>query len=156
MMNLESTIDQTLLSLGFSSVKKEQKEAIFHFAQGSDVFVALPTGYGKSLIYACLPRLYDNLRGHSDPKCIIIVISPLKALMDDQCRSFNELGLTAGRVSNKEIPLDYFLMGKLQIVLVSPESLVGSGYWREVIKSPIYQERLVGLIFDEAHLIKNW
>ena len=36
-------------------LKDKQVEAIETFVNGSDVFVALPTGYGKSLIYGFLP-----------------------------------------------------------------------------------------------------
>ena len=35
-------------SLGYV-LKPEQRTSIFQFASGSDVFVSLPTGYGKSL-----------------------------------------------------------------------------------------------------------
>ena len=40
------------LSLGYCSLKKEQKEIILDFIFGNDVFVVLPTGFGKSLCYA--------------------------------------------------------------------------------------------------------
>ena len=36
-------------------------QAVKHFMQGNDVFVSLPTGSGKSLIYAVLPFAYDEL-----------------------------------------------------------------------------------------------
>ena len=36
--------------------------------KGNDVFVALPTGYGKSVIFGILPAAYDILRGHTESK----------------------------------------------------------------------------------------
>ena len=44
-----------------------------------DVFVNLPTGYGKSLIYQTLPLLFDSL-GRSKEKHIVVVVSPLISL----------------------------------------------------------------------------
>ena len=35
-------------------LKEKQVEAIQSFLSGHDVFVSLPTGYGKSVIYAIL------------------------------------------------------------------------------------------------------
>ena len=57
----ETFIDQAAQSLGYEELKRQQKDAILQFISGKDVFVALPTGYGKSLIYyACLPKVYDS------------------------------------------------------------------------------------------------
>ena len=44
-------------------LKDKQVEAIQSFMNGCDVFVALPTGYGKSLIYAFLPSVFDLYKG---------------------------------------------------------------------------------------------
>ena len=38
--------------LGFSCLNDKQKEVISQFVAGNDVFVCLPTGFGKSI---CLP-----------------------------------------------------------------------------------------------------
>ena len=44
-------------------LKSKQSEAISAFVQGHDTFVSLPTGYGKSIIYAILPSVFDKIKG---------------------------------------------------------------------------------------------
>jgi len=64
-MNMEDAISATcqeLVKRGFW-LKQKQLEAISSFCSGRDVFVSLPTGYGKSIIYATLPLVFDNIRG---------------------------------------------------------------------------------------------
>ena len=44
-------------------LKEKQVEAIQSFLSGHDIFVSLPTGYGKSVIYAILPLIFGRIRG---------------------------------------------------------------------------------------------
>ena len=46
-------------SLGYDHLKPEQERVLSEFMSGKDVFVALPTGYGKSLCYAALAPAFD-------------------------------------------------------------------------------------------------
>ena len=39
---------------GLQDLNPEQMQAILKFSDGRDIFVSLPTGYGKSLIYGLL------------------------------------------------------------------------------------------------------
>ena len=68
--------------------------------RGNDVFVSLPTGYGKSLCYAALFYAFDQLRASSHPS-IIIVVSPLVALMKDQVASYSAKGLKVGCITDQ-------------------------------------------------------
>ena len=151
----EGIVEQAVKSLGYRELKYEQKKAILDFISGKDVFIALPTGFGKTLIYCCLPRVFDLLLEYDTPTSIMVVVSPLKALMEDQVCSFKALGLSAAYVGEKSVNTERFITGKVQIVVISPESL-GKGIWRDMLRSEVYQERLVALVIDEAHLVKNW
>jgi len=46
-------------------LKNEQFEAVYQFCLSKDVFVSLPTGYGKSVIYAILPFIFNHIRGRA-------------------------------------------------------------------------------------------
>ena len=61
------------------AVKAQQKVAVGSFLRGNDVFVSLPTGYGKSICFALPPLVFDRVR--KDAGSIVICISPLTALM---------------------------------------------------------------------------
>ncbi len=64
--------------LGYTVLKDKQEEIISTMLQGRDVFGVLPTGYGK----VCVS--HDILLGKEAGHSIVIVVSPLKALMEDQ------------------------------------------------------------------------
>ena len=70
---LDNSIDAAAVSLNVHPLKTKQREAVEAFLKGNDVFVALPTGYGKSVIFGILPAAYDIVRGHTESKCIAIV-----------------------------------------------------------------------------------
>ena len=62
-MEFGAAVEEATCFMNFLPLKPKQVEALQSFTSGHDVFVALPTGYGKSVIYAILPRLFDNLLG---------------------------------------------------------------------------------------------
>ena len=55
MEDFESCLSEVLLKLNETgitfSLKKEQESAMRHLFNGKDVMAALPTGFGKSLIF---------------------------------------------------------------------------------------------------------
>ena len=60
------------------SLLPEQENALREFLEGRNVFVNLPTGYGKSLIFQCLPIAADALLDKPRGSSLVVVISPLK------------------------------------------------------------------------------
>lgn len=73
-----------LLCLAISKLKDLQMSVIVSFVLGRDVFGILPTGYGKSLCYQCLPLVFDKLNSVSSGASIVVVLAPLTAIMKYQ------------------------------------------------------------------------
>ena len=73
-------IDAVACPLGYSCLMEEQKKAVELLL--SVVFVSLPMGNGKSLCYALLPLIFDKQRETMARKSIVMVFSPLVALMN--------------------------------------------------------------------------
>ena len=88
---IESAIQQTLSLWKFNKLRPKQLLVINRFCTGSDVFVALPTGSGKSVCYWILPSLFKILC--KKDRSTVVVISPLDVLMKDQERSVSQFGV---------------------------------------------------------------
>ena len=88
--DLEMILLSVIQKMGYDRPTDDQKKTVEAFVLGKDVFISLPTGSGKSLCYACLPHLFDELRRRSGARecvihhSIVVVVSPLSSLMQDQ------------------------------------------------------------------------
>ena len=69
-------------SLGYPAIKNEQKTVGTNFILGNNIFAMLPTGFGKNLCYACLPRVFDQLLGTTNST--VVILSPLTSIMKEQ------------------------------------------------------------------------
>ena len=155
----DSTLKRVASCLGFTDLKKEQKEAVREFVGGKDVFVSLPTGFGKSLCYIALPGVFDVLRS-VEKQSMILVVSPLLALMKDQVASITKMGVSAVYVSDKKTSsaavMRSLAAGEYQVIFASPEALFQGTQQRTILCSNAYQENLMAFVIDEAHCVKKW
>ena len=148
---IEGAVVSASAQLVYASLKDKQKAVITEFVSGKDVFAALPTGYGKSLCYGCLPRVFDDLR--SSQGSIVVVVSPLSALMKDQVESFRKRGVSAAMVTSEsdaesESMKSGVVDGRYQLVFISPEQLISREKFRCMCQNEVYTERLVALVRD--------
>ena len=54
-MEIREAARSVAKDLGYPNLKPERLEVVETFVKGRDVFAVLPTGYGKSLCFGCLP-----------------------------------------------------------------------------------------------------
>ncbi|MCM2266311.1 MAG: RecQ family ATP-dependent DNA helicase [Elusimicrobiales bacterium] len=132
---------------GYSSFKPLQKEAVEAAFAGRDCLVVLPTGGGKSLCYQ-LPAAAG--------KGLVLVVSPLIALMDDQVAAARETGLAADALHSnlkagpKREVYANLNSGVTQLLYVSPERLLAGDLYDAIAP------RLILAAVDEAHCVSHW
>eukprot|EP00076_Gallus_gallus_P038361 XP_025003899.1 ATP-dependent DNA helicase Q4 isoform X4 [Gallus gallus] len=144
----------TLSELGYSSFRPGQEVAIMRILSGLSTLVVLPTGMGKSLCYQLPAFLY-----HKHTRSIALVVSPLVSLMDDQVSGLPPC-LRAVCVhshlsrAQRDTALQRVQEGSAQVLLLSPEALVGTG---SCCLPPAHQLPPVAFAcIDEAHCISEW
>ncbi len=153
-MNIDSAALHAKLKefFGYDGFKGDQEAIINHLVGGSDAFVLMPTGGGKSLCYQ-LPALV--MPGTA------IVISPLIALMKNQVdaiRGFvsgndciaHFLNSSLNRQQIQEVHED-LLAGRTKLLYVAPESLT-----KEENVAMLKEIHISFYAIDEAHCISEW
>lgn len=95
---VESALRDVNLSSGREIVLKPEQESVVRaLLADRDVMAVLPTGYGKSLIYQMFVRAKNyELNGNA----AILVISPLKSIIEDQLQEMELLGYPAKDLAN--------------------------------------------------------
>ena len=142
-------------------LKPEQLQAVRHIYEGRDVFLWLPTGFGKSICYEVLPFLFDR---KLESECsTVIVVSPLVSLMVDQVADLRLRGVCAAIMSGHKGVHKNLLAtdrdveaGTFCLLFCAPEAIVGSEKWREMLLRPPLSERVVAVAIDEAHCVSEW
>ena len=86
-------------------------------------------------------------------KPVIIVVTPINALIDDQISSCGEMNVKAVKLCSEN--MDIIKSGDLDIMYSSPECLLANSF-REVLLSTVYQGRVIGIVVDEVHLVVKW
>jgi len=126
-------------------------------------------GYGKSMIFDLLPSLFLNkikCKSRVAPSPVIIVVSPLNALIKDQIR-LKEGNVKATVLSvkgeNEDLELDSrdanpTELGdtKYEIVFANPEAFLSCKKGIELLQSETYQQNVYAIVINEAHCILEW
>ena len=157
----ESSLDHAFVKVcdifGFEKLNKHQEEAIRELVELKvDVYVNLPTGYGKSVVFQALPTVFASV--DKCEKNIVIVISPLINLMKDQVSRLSLLEVSAISLSDISSAAEVKKVesGEFSIVYGSPESWLGDIRWRRMLASKTYKSYMRAVAVDEAHLICHW
>jgi ATP-dependent DNA helicase RecQ len=147
-----ATPEELLERFGLRAFRPGQREAVQAALEGRDSLVVMPTGGGKSLCYQ-LPALVD-----SDPtRPLVVVVSPLIALMSDQWRRLREAGVEATMLASgmeeghNARALAEIAGGQTRLVLAAPERF-GSRAFREALA----RRRVSLFVVDEAHCVAEW
>ncbi|MFA5970419.1 MAG: DNA helicase RecQ [Sphingomonas sp.] len=133
-------------TFGFPDFRGVQREVVERVLAGRNTLAVMPTGAGKSLCYQ-LPSI--ALEG------TCIVISPLIALMHDQLRAAESVGIRAATLTsvdtNRAETRGRFLDGGLDLLYIAPERASGTDF-RDLLE----RGRVSLFAIDEAHCVSEW
>jgi ATP-dependent DNA helicase RecQ len=125
-----------------------QWEVIDKILKGEKVLLIEKTGFGKSLCFQFPSILFDG---------ITVVFSPLIALMRDQIKKLNDIGISAKCINSEQSEeenvhvINEAIEGKIKILYIAPERQENNE-WIEATR----QMNLSMVVVDEAHCISVW
>ncbi len=155
----EEGVKQVCRIFNVECLRSEQETILRKFFQDRNVYFSAPTGYGKSLFFQSIPIIADHLLDVPLLTCIVLVISPIKALMYDQVKYLDSVGVPAVAITSDEDEEKLKVIhegGGFNIIFSSPESMLAIEKWRGYLCGAYFKENCVGVIFDEAHCISQW
>ncbi|MDA0978486.1 MAG: DNA helicase RecQ [Proteobacteria bacterium] len=135
-------------TFGFDAFREPQEDIINALVAGQDALVLMPTGRGKSLCFQ-IPAIVR-------PGCGI-VISPLIALMQNQTRALQQLGVRAAFLNSTLDPataagIEAALEAEeLDLLYLAPERLTQARTLDLLRRS-----RISLFAIDEAHCVSQW
>lgn len=135
-------------SFNLSSFRNGQLEIIKAILDQQDTLAVLPTGAGKSLCYQ-FPALYLEK--------LVVVISPLIALMKDQVHNLQTKGIRAGCLYSGQLEEEKRKIfsdineGGSYLLYLSPERVQKEGF-----KNWILNRQIALFAIDEAHCVSQW
>lgn len=144
-MNFEALLQE---HFGLKEFRRGQREIIESILNGHDALAVLPTGGGKSLCYQYPAVAKSGL---------VIVISPLIALMKDQVQNLTRMGLKAGclhsgqSMDEKREVFRQMSRGGAFVLYLSPERTVKDGF-----QSWLKDKAVALFAVDEAHCVSQW
>ena len=155
-MDYEESKKYVLEMFCLEKFRKQQEDSVktFLFDQKNIFFSAL-TGFGKSLIFHTIPFIHDMMSGNLLGNSIVIVISPLNSLIDDQLSYLRSVGVTSVALRNNNSMSDIVSEeGEILPLLIycSPETL-NINKWRKLFSSTEFRKLCLGVVVDEAHCI---
>ena len=137
---------------GYDEFRPGQRQVIEAVLRNQDALVVMPTGGGKSLCYQ-LPALLKM--------GVMVVVSPLIALMQDQVAGLQDNGIAATFL-NSSLGLEAIrqreaalLRGEIKLLYISPERLQNLGF-AQFLGQLNQGVGISGFAIDEAHCLSEW
>ena len=139
-------LDILQTTFGFPAFRGVQADVVARVLRGERTAAIMPTGAGKSLCYQ-LPAV--ALPG------TCVVISPLIALMHDQLRAAEAVGIRAATLTsaddNRDETIARFRNGDLDLLYAAPERAAQASFRGLLREAP-----LCLFAIDEAHCVSEW
>ena len=147
-MNRESAEKRLKETFGFEHFHDHQWQTIEQLLAGKRVLLIEKTGFGKSLCFQFPATQFEG---------VTVIFSPLIALMRDQVRSLNAMGVKARFINSEQSAEENARIireavdGKIKILYIAPERQENREWLQATRKM-----KMSMVVIDEAHTISVW
>jgi ATP-dependent DNA helicase RecQ len=137
----------------YPEFRGEQEAILTRVMAGKDTLALMPTGMGKSLCFQFPAKILAS----GDQQSLVLVISPLIALMEDQVEKALALGISTTCLNStlpkekREQRQERLAGGEYRLFYVTPER-----FRKPEFLAAIARRKVVLLAVDEAHCISQW
>jgi ATP-dependent DNA helicase RecQ len=146
--DLEAARDILRRVFGHADFRGLQAGVIGEVLAGRNALAVLPTGGGKSVCYQIPALMRPGL---------VLVVSPLIALMSDQVAALRQLDVPAVRIDSnldlkqRDAAWRQIEQGEAKLVYLAPEGLMSEPVLERIASRP-----LTLIAIDEAHCVSQW
>lgn len=159
-------------NFGYSQFREPQGQVIETLLRGEDALLLMPTGMGKSLCFQYIALMFQKqvhrhfnayniplIDSNDEQTHLVLVISPLIALMEDQVQRAKKLGIQAAYISStqsadeRQKKYKGIAEGRYHLLYVTPERFRKDEFISAIKNSNI---KVALLVIDEAHCISLW
>lgn len=133
----------------FHSFRDGQEEILAQVMSGKSLLALMPTGMGKSLCFQFPAKILKSE--------LVLVISPLIALMEEQATKAQNFGIDSTFInstlsrSERDRRYEQIRRGRFQLIFVTPERLRKTEFLEVIL-----MRKICLLAVDEAHCVSQW
>ena len=137
-------------------LKREQLLAVKNLLNGKDVLAVLPTGFGKSMIFTVFSFAKRELlkRTGQAEAVSILVVSPLKSLIEDQIMELRSLSCSAEYLKSENLP--QISESPPQFIYCTAEKAIDKDFLERLKDNTgKLHKSIAAVVIDETHTVET-
>lgn len=154
-MEFENSLAESMKFFPGLKLKDEQKMCRKSIAvERNDVLGILPTGFGKSLIYQLLPKVFASYwfaKTGERKTCNVIVVSPLELIRKQQAERLKLRGISAATLEELNSSDNH---EDKEILFGSAECWLSDSWRKQLTSGSLSGAEF--LVVDEVHTVDTW
>lgn len=98
-------------------------------------------------------RIFFLVKIHKDELASLLMVLPMRSIVEEQIKDFNDLGIAAVKLTCDDETLDSIGRGKFQVIFGSAEGMLDE-WFLKVLGN--FHNHVKLIVIDECHTVETW